>query len=325
METIPTEKELAYELPGGLRAYKDGRVERLRENDFVPASSDPFTGVSSKDVTIIPESNVSARLYLPKLGNPTQKLPLLVYFHGGAFCLSSAFTNKYHSYVAKLVSEAKVVAVSVDYRKAPEHPIPAAYEDSWAALQWVVSHRKGDGPESWLNDHADFGRVFLGGASAGANIVHNLAMAAGNPESGPSIGLLGVALEHPYFWGSGLTGSEAADPDRKASADSLWPFICPSNPDNDDPRVNPVAMGAPSLAGLGCERVLVCVAEKDVFRRRGWLYYEALSGSGWMGVAEIAETEAEDHGFHLNDLESEKANDLVKRIAAFLNRDMPLI
>ncbi|KAE9600047.1 putative carboxylesterase [Lupinus albus] len=51
-------------------------------------------------------------------------------------------------------------------------------------------------------------------------------------------------------------------------------------PDNDDPRVNPVAEGAPSLAWLGCRRVLVCVAEKDVLRDRGWLYYNALGRSG---------------------------------------------
>lgn len=66
--------------------------------------------------------------------------------------------------------------------------------------------------------------------------------------------------------------------------DRLWPFVCPSAPDNDDPRVNPVAKGAPSLVGLGCRRVLVCVAEKDMLRDRGWLYFEALGRSGWMGV-----------------------------------------
>lgn len=85
------------------------------------------------------------------------------------------------------MAEAKVVAVSVDYRKAPENPIPAAYEDSWAALHWAFSHSGGTGPEDWLNRYADFGRVLLVGESAGGNIAHNLAMAAGNPEFGDSI------------------------------------------------------------------------------------------------------------------------------------------
>ena len=87
--------EIAQEFPGMIRVYKDGHVERLVDTDFVPASNDTITGVTSKDITILSISNISisARLYLPtKLANPNQKLPLLVYFHGGAFCVSSPFT-----------------------------------------------------------------------------------------------------------------------------------------------------------------------------------------------------------------------------------------
>ena len=94
--------EIAQQFPGMIRVYKDGHVERLVETDFVPASNDTITGVTSKDITILSKSNISisARLYLPKkLANPNQKLPLLVYFHGGAFCLSSPFTSKYYNYV----------------------------------------------------------------------------------------------------------------------------------------------------------------------------------------------------------------------------------
>ncbi|KAH7567384.1 hypothetical protein JRO89_XS07G0061900 [Xanthoceras sorbifolium] len=319
--------EIDYEFLPFFRLYKDGHVERLRDTDFVPAASpaDTITGVSSKDITIVreePDTNISARLYLPKITTQNQKFPLLVYFHGGGFCISSPFNSKYHNYVNALVAEANVVAVSVNYRKAPEHPIPTAYEDSWAALQWVVSHSSnGGGPESWLNDHADFERVFLAGDSAGANICHNIAMLAGDPEFGLCVDLLGVALVHPYFWGSDPIGSEALHPG-KALTDRLWPLICPSNPENDDPRVNPVAVGGPSLVGLGCRRVLVCVAENDVLKDRGWLYYNELGRCGWNGVVEIVETDGENHVFHLYDLQSDKAKALIRRLAAFFNRDM---
>lgn len=165
--------------------------------------------------------------------------------------------------------------------------------------------------------------MFLAGASAGANIAHNMAMAAGDPHCGLNIELLGVALEHPYFWGSVRIGSEGMDPVRMRFFDRLWRFVSPARPDNDDPWVNPVAEGAARLAAMGSGRVLVCVAEKDVLRDRGRLYYEAVGGSGWMGVAEIVETEEEDHMFHLNDLEGQKAKDLIRQLAVFFNRDMP--
>ena len=321
-----SKQEVVFELPLTLRVHKDGHVERLVPTDFTPPSTDPITGVSSKDIVVVPESNITARLFLPKITDPNKKLALLVYFHGGAFVINTPFITPFHKFVTHLVSEANVVAVSVDYRKAPEHPIPAAYEDSMAALKWVASHSNGDGPEPWLNNHTDFQRVFLGGDSSGANIAHNLAMAAGSPGTGLSIGLLGIALVHPYFWGSVPVGSEADYPDDKSIinrdyVDRVWPFICPSNPDNDDPRVNPVVEGAPSLVGLGCKRVLVCVAEHDVMKDRGWLYYEALGRSGWKGVVEIFETQGEHHGFHCYDLENEKSKQLIQRLAAFYKTD----
>ncbi|KAL2469931.1 putative carboxylesterase [Abeliophyllum distichum] len=91
-----------------------------------------------------PKTNISpvvqARLYLPKLTDPHQKLPVLVYYHGGGFCVESAFSFLDQRYMNILAAEAKALIVSVEYRLAPEHPLPVAYEDSWTALQWVASH-----------------------------------------------------------------------------------------------------------------------------------------------------------------------------------------
>ncbi|KAL0351977.1 UNVERIFIED_CONTAM: putative carboxylesterase 2 [Sesamum calycinum] len=319
-----TDNELDYEFPPYFRVYKNGRVERLVGTESLPAGADPQTGVVSKDVTdIVPGTEVYVRIYLPKLSSGTQKLPLLVYIHGGGFCLFSPSSVLFHNYLNVLVAESQVAAVSVHYRRAPEHPLPVAYEDSWAALQWVASHRIGDGPEALLNQHADFRRVFLAGDSAGGNIVHNLAMRAGNADAGLNLEIHGIALVDPYFWGSEPVRSELLDPARKALGDHLWPMVCPSCPDYDDPKINPVADGGPSLSGLGCRRVLVTVSEKDMFRDRGKLYFEILSRSEWTGMAEIHEAEGEGHCFHLHDLNHEKAKDRMRRMADFFHRDLP--
>ncbi|KAL8058829.1 hypothetical protein ABFX02_03G046700 [Erythranthe guttata] len=315
-----TINELDYEFPPHIKVYKSGNVERLTGTDTTPPGTDPKTGVSSIDVKdIIPETEVYVRIYLPKLTTANQKLPILVYFHGGAFFVYTPSSPLYHNYMNALVAESQVIAVSVHYRRAPEHPLPIGYEDSWAALQWVSAHSSGDGPEPLLNRHADFRRVFLSGDSAGGNIAHNLAMAVGNPDAGVKLEILGIALVDPYFWGPDPIGSEALDPDRKAYVDQLWPLVCPSCP-VDDPWIDPVG---PGLAGLGCWRVLVCVAEKDILKDRGRLYFDALSRSGWLGTVEIHEVEGEGHCFHLHDLNGERAKERMTRMAAFFNRDMP--
>ncbi|KAL3617937.1 hypothetical protein CASFOL_038258 [Castilleja foliolosa] len=322
-----TNNEIEFEFLPLIRVYKNGQVERLIGTETSPPGTDPQTGVTSKDVTnIIEETEVYVRIYIPKLSSDdsNQKLPLLVYFHGGGFMIETPSSPTYHNYLNALVAESHVITVSVHYRLAPEHPLPIGYEDSYAAFKWVASHREGGGPEDLLNRHADFGRVFLSGDSAGGNIAHNLAMAAGKPEAGVNVEILGISLVDPYFWGSDPIGEEELNPGRKADVDRLWQFVCPSCPD-DDPWINPVAEGGPGLAELGCRRVLVSVAEKDVLKDRGWLYFQVLSRCGWTGTVEIHQTEGEEHVFHLRDMKSDKAKERMRRMANFFNRHMPPI
>ncbi|ONH91517.1 hypothetical protein PRUPE_8G120200 [Prunus persica] len=60
----------------------------------------------------------------------------------------------------------------------------------------------------------------------------------------------------------------------------------------NDLRVNP---GKDlKLEDIGCGKVLVFVAEKDVLRDRAWAYYEALKiVCGWSEVVEIVESEGQ--------------------------------
>ncbi|GMY06006.1 probable carboxylesterase 1 [Fagus crenata] len=218
--------------------------------------------------------------------DPEITCPVLCPQGGGGFCFESAFSPRLHNYVSTLAAEADVIAVSVEYRLAPEHPIPACYDDSWAALQWVASHAKGNGPEAWLNHHADLDRVFIAGDSAGG------------------VKLIGVVLVHPYFGGT--------------DDDKMWLYMCPENGGLEDPRLKPAVE---DLARLGCERVLVFVAEKDHLREVGWRYYEELKKSGWGGNLQIVENEGEDHCFHLADLSYVKAQALVKQFASFIKQE----
>ncbi|RLN34042.1 hypothetical protein C2845_PM03G36730 [Panicum miliaceum] len=126
-------KEIAFDC-SSFRLYMDGRVDRNpHRTETMPAGFDADTGVDSKDVVIDAATGATVRLYLPPLQGAatTTKLPILVFFHGGYFIVGSATEPMYHRYVNTLVARARVVAVSVEYRLAPEHPLPAAYDDSW--------------------------------------------------------------------------------------------------------------------------------------------------------------------------------------------------
>ncbi|XP_068636424.1 tuliposide A-converting enzyme 1, chloroplastic-like [Aristolochia californica] len=311
------DEEVTFEFMEAIRVYKSGRIERLLGNDIVPASIESPSGVSSKDITISPD--VSARLFLPNIIEPAKKVAVLVYFHGGGFFFETPFSPLYHNYVSSLASAANVVAVSIHYRRAPEHPLPAAYDDCWAAFQWVVSHADGGGSEPWLANHGDFKRIVIAGDSAGGNITHQTALRAGE-EGALKTGtkLEGAMIVNPYFWGS--EGPPNVEPEMSAKMDKFWKFVCPGTTGIDDPRSNPLATGSPALTGLGCGRVLVCLAEKDFLREWGLFYYQGLASSGYEGTVEILEMKGEEHVFHLFKPECENAKELMKRMVDFINQ-----
>lgn len=315
IQSHQAKEELVHDFSPFIRVFKDGRVERLMGTDILPPSLNG--SVKSKDVVFSPEAGLSARLFAPKIRNPGQKLPLLVYIHGGCFCFGTPFSATYHNYVNWLVHEANIIAVSVDYRRAPEHPVPVCFDDSWTALKWVASHVNGTGPEDWLNTYADLEKVYFAGDSSGANNAHFMGLRYGQ-EKPEGLKVAGIILIHPYFWGSEPIGAEVNHLERREYVEKFWRFVCPSTSGCDDPLFNPVA--DPNLARLGSCRVLVCVTEKDLYRERGWHYYEKLKKSEWRGVVEIIESKGEDHAFHLFNPSCENAVALLKHIACFINQ-----
>ncbi|KAF7846992.1 hypothetical protein BT93_L3506 [Corymbia citriodora subsp. variegata] len=312
------ETELLYDMSPYVKIYKDGRVERFIGTEIIPPSLDEKTGVHSKDVAISSDSAVSVRLYIPKAATDSlRKLPVLVYFHGGGFIIETAQSPGYQNYLNALVAEANIIAVSVDYRRAPEHPLPAAYDDSWTTVKWVASHSIGNGPEEWLNSHANLNKVFMAGDSAGGNIVHNMGIRLGE-ETLKGIEFSGVIMVHPYFWGNEPLPSEITEPERRTSVvENLWHAANPTTTGCDDPLINP-AMD-PRLSGLAFNRILICVAEKDIFRHRGWYYKEVLSERGWSGVVEVMEAPGEDHVFHLTNPGCDNAVKMMKKLVSFMN------
>uniref|UniRef100_A0A0D3H1B9 Alpha/beta hydrolase fold-3 domain-containing protein n=1 Tax=Oryza barthii TaxID=65489 RepID=A0A0D3H1B9_9ORYZ len=284
------DEEITFEFLSLIRCYRSGRVDRLLPDTRVPRSVDAATGVASRDVTIDPATGLWARLYLPDLdGGERKLLPVVVYLHGGGLVVGSAADALEHGFANRLCARARALVVSVDYRLAPE-----------------------------LRDHGDRERVFVLGYSAGGNIAHNVTLRAGAEELPGGARVKGMALLHPYFMAAKKADGEVKNAWLRGKLEEMWALACGGGRTTaglDDPRINPVADGAPSLRRLGCDRVLVCLAD-DELEVRGKDYYDGLLESGWAEDAAELLVSGEDHEYVHRDPDSAKAVVVMDRLAA---------
>ncbi|MCC4609781.1 alpha/beta hydrolase [Xanthomonas campestris] len=112
-----------------------------------------------------PAGNLPALIYTPNGGT---QLPVIVYFHGGGWVIANA--QVYDGGARGLAKGTGAIVVSVDYRQAPEHKFPAAWDDALAAYEWVLANAASIGGNPRL--------VALAGESAGGNLAIATAVAA---------------------------------------------------------------------------------------------------------------------------------------------------
>ncbi|KAI3408052.1 uncharacterized protein J3R85_020485 [Psidium guajava] len=152
---------------------------------------------------------------------------------------------------------------------------PTSSARSWPRLAQSLSPSSGETLHggrggSWLDEQADFGRVFIGGDKAEGNISHTLATRVeliGLPQ-GVKVAM--VIFVHPYF--------------RGIEANQMWLYVCLTNGGLSDSRLKPTQE---DLERLGCEQLLVFVAKKDHLMEMGIEHNEELKKSGWRGNVEL--------------------------------------
>ncbi|KAK7343640.1 hypothetical protein VNO77_12546 [Canavalia gladiata] len=147
-----------------------------------------------------------------------------------------------------MASDTQSFVVSVNYRLAPEHRLPAAYDDAMEALHWIKTSN-----DSWIAWHADYSQCYLMGESAGGNIAYNAGLrAAAEADSIKPVRIQGLILVQPFFGGTQRTQSELRLANNLALplfvTDLMWKLSLPLGVDRDYEYSNPkVNGGSPVL------------------------------------------------------------------------------
>jgi len=117
-----------------------------------------------------PGGAIPIRIYWPQgmAEGQTSQAPILLYIHGGGWVIANLDT--YDSSARALANAADAIVVSTHYRQAPEHPFPAAHEDTYAAYRWVLENADSLG--------GDRRNVAVAGESAGGNMAAAVALRA---------------------------------------------------------------------------------------------------------------------------------------------------
>lgn len=114
-----------------------------------------------------PAGDLRARVYVPAGAVSANKLPMILYLHGGGFVIGDL--DRDDETPRALVRKCRAIVVSAHYRQGPEYKFPAAHEDAAAAWRWMI-----DNAESLGGDPQ---KTAIVGEDAGGNLALNVALA----------------------------------------------------------------------------------------------------------------------------------------------------
>ena len=251
---------------------------------------EPPENVTSKTLLLEgPEGGLPVRLYQRE--NPDDRAAIL-YFHGGGFVLGGL--ESHDDICAETCARTGFQVLAVDYRLAPEHAHPAAFEDACIAFEWLS--RTAGKP------------VVLMGESAGGNLAACLAHHARSLPSPP----IGQVLVYPSLCGPGKGGSHIMHADAPLLAekdlDVYLRLRTNDSPDYSDPRLIPYA--DPDFSGL--PPTIVFTAECDPLSSDGDLYCARVRAEG--GQAVWIEEKGLVHGYFRGRTQSSRARASFERV-----------
>ena len=219
---------------------------------------------------------IGARLYHPRPGNT---LPVIVFLHGGGWVLGTLDT---HDRLARaLARDTGCAVLSLAYRLAPEHPFPAALEDTLAAIEAL--------PSRAAEFNVDADRYAVAGDSAGGNLAAATALArAGRPRAPACQVLFYPVLDRRFDTPSYLAATDGGFLTRDMMQ---WFWAQYQGEGEPDPLAAPLR--ARSLQGVAPAAVILAGA--DPLHDEGVAYAAALQAAGVQ--TDLHDFSAGIHGF----------------------------
>ncbi|HEX8595112.1 MAG TPA: alpha/beta hydrolase [Pseudomonas sp.] len=212
-------------------------------------------------------ADVPVRCYRPDSLAPDTPAKCVMYLHGGGWVVGDLDS---HDFICvELAMDLSCAVIAVDYRLAPEHPFPAAFDDSVAVWHGIQAQA------DWLR--IDPRKVAVAGDSSGANLAAALCLAlrdAGQPQP------CGQALIYPALGGAAdlPSRSECADAPLLSSVDiDCYLALYVNTPDYCR---SPYALPLLAQDFSGLAQAFIAVAEFDPLRDDGVVYARKLREAG---------------------------------------------
>ena len=187
----------------------------------------------NRNITI-PSGNIRLRIF-----KPDSIKGIVVDFHGGGWCIGNPEGNDRKNDVTARTS--KVAVISVDYRLAPENPIPSQIKDCTETVMWILKNAK-----------SEFGteKIILQGESAGAYLAASVALKL--KENGILDNrIVGLNLIYGCFDLSKTPSLRQATEKslilKKSAMDQFWKYsILPIKEDLRNPSISPLYADLPA-------------------------------------------------------------------------------
>ncbi|RMZ81780.1 hypothetical protein DV738_g1963, partial [Chaetothyriales sp. CBS 135597] len=228
---------------------------------------------------------VKIRCFVPQGESPASGWPVTLYYHGGGWVFGDI--NSENNICSNLCARAQSVVITTEYRLAPEVPFPAALDDSWETILWILS-----AGARMLN--LDLSKVAISGASAGANLAAAMTQKlVARPDVSSQIDIRIQLLAAPV---TDNTATVANNPTYKSyehtaslSAEKMLWYRAHYLPDpalQSRPDVSPLLWSG-DFARL--PPAVILVGEVDILRHEGQEYARKLQDAGVQTRLEVME------------------------------------